>query len=72
VGKNFVALTRFLRELDDALRKRGGGLIVLHGDSPEIIAGLAAALDADAVHANRDYEPTAVEAMGDLQNAHVR
>lgn len=48
-----------LRELDVALRARGGGLIVRHGDPCEVIPGLAAELHAGCVYANRDYEPYA-------------
>ena len=49
-----------LAELDGRLRARGGGLIVLHGRAREEIPRLAASLGADAVYANRDYEPAAV------------
>jgi deoxyribodipyrimidine photo-lyase len=49
------------RELDAALRERGGGLIVLHGRARDEIPRLAARLAADAVYANHDYEPAAVE-----------
>ncbi len=48
-----------LRELDAALRQRGGGLIVRHGRAEEEIPVLAAELGVDAVFANRDYEPRA-------------
>ncbi len=46
-------------ELDAALRRRGGGLIVLHAPARDAIPGLAAALGVDAVYAGRDYEPAA-------------
>ena len=46
-----------LRELDAALRARGGGLLVLHGDARIEIPRLAASLNARCVYANRDYEP---------------
>ncbi len=49
-----------LIELDRALQKRGGGLIVVQGDPIECISRLAAQLDVDAVFANRDYEPAAI------------
>jgi deoxyribodipyrimidine photo-lyase len=48
-----------LRELDAALRARGGGLIVRHGDAREEIPRLAADLKVETVHAGRDYEPFA-------------
>ena len=48
-----------LRELDVALRQRGGALIVRHGRAVEEIPALAAELGVDAVFCNRDYEPAA-------------
>lgn len=48
-----------LQELDAALRARGGGLIVLHGQALVEIPALAKRLGVSAVHANRDYEPAA-------------
>jgi len=48
-------------ELDEALRKAGGGLIVLHGAAASCIPELAAELDVQAVFVNTDYEPAAVE-----------
>lgn len=48
-------------ELDTELRQRGGGLIVLHADPREAIPALASDLNVDAVYANRDYEPAAIE-----------
>ncbi|WP_233837151.1 cryptochrome/photolyase family protein [Paraburkholderia sp. ZP32-5] len=50
-----------LGELDDALRANGGGLIVLYGDPAELVPKLAAELQVDAVFANHDYEPAAIE-----------
>jgi deoxyribodipyrimidine photo-lyase len=50
-----------LGELDHALRKHGGGLIVLHGDARESIPKLAAQLKVEAVFTNHDYEPDAQE-----------
>lgn len=49
-----------LVELDRALKERGGGLIVVHGDPLERIPRLALELDIDVVFANRDYEPDAI------------
>ncbi|HWI14233.1 MAG TPA: deoxyribodipyrimidine photo-lyase, partial [Burkholderiales bacterium] len=48
-------------ELDGALRALGGGLIVRHGRARDEIPRLASELGADAVYANRDYEPDAAE-----------
>jgi deoxyribodipyrimidine photo-lyase len=50
-----------LAELDAELRRHGGGLIVRHGSGQEEIAQLAKALDVQAVFANRDDEPLAIE-----------
>lgn len=48
-----------LLELDRALRKRGGGLIVRHGRAVHEVPRLAQELGVAAVFANRDYEPDA-------------
>ena len=48
-----------LRQLDEILRARGGGLIVRHGRAVDAIPRLAADLGVDTVYANRDYEPVA-------------
>ncbi|MBS1159466.1 MAG: deoxyribodipyrimidine photo-lyase type [Proteobacteria bacterium] len=48
-----------LLELDDALRAKGGGLIVRHGAAGREIAALARELGVTTVFANRDYEPAA-------------
>ena len=48
-----------LCELDRALRRRGGALIVRHAIATDEIPRLARELDVDAVFANRDYEPQA-------------
>ena len=48
-----------LRELDAALRAKGGGLIVRHGWAEEEIPRLARELGVSAVFTNRDYEPSA-------------
>lgn len=50
-----------LAELDGALRANGGGLVVLYGDPAELVPKLAAELRVDAVFANHDYEPIAIE-----------
>ena len=53
-------------ELDQALRARGGGLIVRHGEAREVVPALAARLGVDAVLANRDYEPAAMDRDRDV------
>ena len=50
-----------VRELDTALRAHGGGLIVRHARARDEIPALAAALGVDAVFANHDYEPAAMD-----------
>lgn len=49
-----------LAELDAALKRDGGGLIVRHARAVEAIPQLAAELDVDAVFCNHDYEPAAL------------
>lgn len=49
-----------LVELDLALLKQGGGLIVVQGDPADAIPRLSEELGVDAVFANRDYEPAAI------------
>lgn len=49
-----------LVQLEARLRAAGGGLIVRHGFAGDEIPRLAAELRADAVFANRDYEPEAI------------
>ena len=49
-----------LADLSAQLDKHGGGLIVRHGRARELVPALAAELGAEAVFANRDYEPAAV------------
>ena len=48
-----------LVELDAALRRQGGGLIVRHGRARDEIPALARQLGVAVVYANRDYEPQA-------------
>jgi len=50
-----------VRELQQELARRGGGLTVLHGRAREEIPALAARLKAAAVFANHDYEPAAID-----------
>lgn len=49
-----------LQELDEELRRQGGGLITLYEQAATAIPRLAKALGVDAVFANHDYEPAAV------------
>ena len=48
-----------LLELDTALRRQGGALIVLDARATQAIPQLAVELGVDAVFVNRDYEPAA-------------
>ena len=52
-------ILRAVKELDAALRAKGGGLIVRHGQAIEEIPRLAAELAVAEVFANHDYEPAA-------------
>jgi deoxyribodipyrimidine photo-lyase len=49
-----------VRELKTALQDKGGDLLVLHGSAVREIPRLARQLAAQAVYANRDYEPQAL------------
>lgn len=49
-----------LQELDQSLRRDGGGLIVLHDGAARAIPKLATQLGVQAVFTNTDYEPDAV------------
>jgi deoxyribodipyrimidine photo-lyase len=49
-----------VRELDEALRRHGGALIVRHARASEEIPALADELKVDAVFTNDDYEPAAI------------
>jgi len=50
-----------LEELDADLRAHGGALIVCRGRARQEIPALARRLGVAAVHANRDYEPAAID-----------
>jgi deoxyribodipyrimidine photo-lyase len=56
-------------ELDASLRSRGGALLVRHEAARDAIPQLAAELGADAVFANRDYEPAAIARDAAVQAA---
>jgi deoxyribodipyrimidine photo-lyase len=63
----------FIREslvaLDASLRKRGGALIVRYAPARDAIPAIAAELRIDAVYANRDYEPQAIERDAAVEKA---
>ncbi len=48
-----------VKELREALRAKGGDLLVIHGRAREEIPALAGRLGAQAVFTNEDYEPAA-------------
>ena len=50
-----------IKQIDDELRKQGGGLIVRFGKPTECIPEIAKELGVEAVFTNRDYEPSAIE-----------
>ncbi len=54
-------ILRCVEELAAALRQSGGGLMVRHGRAREVVPAVAKELAADAVFANRDYEPAAID-----------
>lgn len=58
-----------VRELDAALRRAGGALIVRHAVAATEIPRLAAELGVDAVFANHDYEPAAVGRDNEVEKA---
>jgi deoxyribodipyrimidine photo-lyase len=59
VDRRVAFIHASLLELDAALRQRGGGLLVRHGDPCLEIPRLAATLKVARVCVNRDYEPAA-------------
>jgi deoxyribodipyrimidine photo-lyase len=52
-------IVRALCQIDAELKKRGGGLLVLHGSATKIIPKVYSALGASHIFASEDYEPTA-------------
>ena len=50
-----------VKELKTAFQAKGGDLILVHGSAKKEIPKLAASLEVEAVFANRDYEPSAIE-----------
>lgn len=59
VDRRVEFIRESLVELDEGLRRRGGGLIVRHALASSEIPRLAHQLGVDAVFFNRDYEPQA-------------
>lgn len=60
-----------VKELDAALRERGGGLTCIHGSACDEIPRLARELAVEAVFVGRDYEPAAL-ARDDEVTARLR
>ncbi len=54
-------------ELQEKLRDAGGELIVRHGRARDEIPQLAEELEAEAVYANRDYEPSCIARDADVE-----
>ena len=50
-----------IEQIDDELRKQGGGLIVRFGNPTECIPQIAKELGAETVFTNHDYEPSAID-----------
>ncbi len=61
-----------VQQVDRQLRFEGAALLVRHGAAREVIPRLAAELQADAVYANRDYEPAAIARDADVASALLR
>jgi len=59
--RRLTYICRSLEEVDAKLRGHGSRLLVMHGDPVSLIPSLAREWNADAVFANRDYEPYARE-----------
>lgn len=55
--RRLVFLAETLCQMDAALAKRGGRLLVLHGNAREVIPALASALSATALYSAEDFEP---------------
>ena len=49
-----------LKQIDEQLRKQGGGLIVQFGKPTTCIPKIAEALGVNTVYTNHDYEPSAI------------
>jgi deoxyribodipyrimidine photo-lyase len=53
-------ILRTLKHMHAALKKRGGGLLVLYGKPIDIVPKLAKSLQADAVYSAEDFEPATI------------
>ncbi|MBD59565.1 MAG: deoxyribodipyrimidine photolyase [Citromicrobium sp.] len=62
-------LHRSLESLASGFGKHNATLVLRKGDSASVLASLAEELEAEAVHANRHYEPWWREAEEDLKDA---
>jgi deoxyribodipyrimidine photo-lyase len=58
-----------IKQIDDELRKLGGGLIVQYGSPTECISRIAKELGIDTVFTNHDYEPFAIKRDNQVKNA---
>ena len=67
--RRLVFIRESLIELDQELRSRGGGLIVVHDHAVHAIPALAGALKLDAVFVNRDYEPAALQRDAEVETS---
>lgn len=59
--RRLTFLAETLAELDIELRRRGGGLLILHGSAKALIPRLAMALDSAQLVAAADFEPATRE-----------
>jgi deoxyribodipyrimidine photo-lyase len=57
--RRVVFIYESAQQLNLALQRHGGGLIMQHGDAAQIIPALAAQLKVQAIFTNHDYEPYA-------------
>ncbi|HEU4460701.1 MAG TPA: deoxyribodipyrimidine photo-lyase [Methylibium sp.] len=69
IRESLVDLDRQLRELGARHGQPGAGLIVRHGRARDEIPRLAAALQVQAVYANADHEPAAIERDAQVRGA---
>lgn len=61
-------IQRAIIELNDQLQVHQSGLIALHSTPLKAIEDLSLAYDIEAVYANRDYEPQAVQRDNEIQS----
>lgn len=65
-------IVQSLEEMDTAIRKQGGRLLVRHGRARDEIPQLAAELGAAVVYANHDYEPKCRDRDAEVARALAR